>query len=147
MRAPEDLGHRCGLQLMVLMTVSTANASSYLSTQGHCLKWLSRCLLLAHIEYFWIWINLNWIESDQRAGRPYSPCPVVGICLPASSLQSAVSSSNAFPFLFCPASACTCIVCVLRFGFSFPHTWLLDTWCWDLYRASAWAPWRPGWPP
>ena len=104
-------------------------------------------LLLAHTEYFCIWINLDWIESDQRAGRPDSPCRVVGICLPASSLQSAVSSSNAFPFLFCSASACTCILCVLRFGFSFPRTWLLDTWCWDLYRASAGAPWMPGWPP
>ena len=80
-----------GLQLMVLMTVSTANVSSYLSTQDHCLKWLS--------HYYWhAWSTFefesNWIESDQRAGRPYCLCPVVGICLPASSLQSAVSSSQ-----------------------------------------------------
>ena len=73
------------------MTVSTANVSSYLSTQDHCLKWLS--------HYYWhAWSTFefesNWIESDQRAGRPYSLCLVVGICLPASSLQSAVSSSQ-----------------------------------------------------
>ena len=86
-----------GLQLMVLMTVSTANVSSYLSTQDHCLKWLS--------HYYWhAWSTFefesNWIESDQRAGRPYSLCLVVGICVPASYFKVLflVLKSECFPF-------------------------------------------------
>lgn len=90
---------------MVLMTVSIANVSSYLSTLDHCLKWLSH-LLLACIEYFEF--ESTWIELNQIKGQEDSPlCPVVGIRLPASSLQRAVLPWSLNAFLFYSASAYT----------------------------------------
>lgn len=56
-----------GLLLMVLMTVSIANVSSYLSTQDHCLKWLSHYYwhALSTFEFESTWIELNQIKGQE----------------------------------------------------------------------------------
>lgn len=101
-------------------------------------------LLLAHIEYFWIWINFNWIESDHRAGRPYSLCPVVGICLPASSLQSAVSSSQVWMlslFYFVQPQLAPPAFVSSDLAFPFPTR---DFWIPDVETVTVPPPWLRG---